>query len=508
MRPARVRPDPVGAMDVVAATGYQLKARRRRAVRESWLLVLIDLLVVFACFAIGRTTNWVMNGLTFEQALYGWQVDYGGTRAVIFAALGIACLATFAQCGHYGRRRPFWQELGDILGVVITLAIVDAALVFLTKTNFSRLWWATSWSSIALLVPLVRYGVKQALMAQGAWVRPTVVVGTGPNALDAAAALESEPILGLEVVAFMPAPSALGPVPSYLNVDRKRLPVLPSIRLPELLPSHLGRPHVVVALEMDEMAAAASYIERLNLSYGDVDLISPLRGLPLVGTRVTHFFSHDVLALRLYNNLTRPWPRRLKRGFDLLVGSLLLLLLAPMFGLISWQVSRTGRPIFYGHERVGKGGKPFKCLKFRTMVPDAARVLEDYLVAHPELRGEWERDHKLRDDPRITRFGAWLRRTSLDELPQLINVIRGEMSLVGPRPVVEAELARYGDNLIYYLQSMPGLTGLWQVSGRSDVTYRQRVHLDCWYARNWSLWCDIVILIKTPKAVLRGLGAY
>jgi undecaprenyl-phosphate galactose phosphotransferase len=477
-------------------------------VRESWLLLLIDLVVIFACFAIGRTTNWISNALTFEEALYGWQVDYGGSRAVIFFALAAACLATFAQCGHYGRRRPFWQELGDVLGVVITMAILDAALVFLTKTNFSRMWWGTSWTLIAVLVPLVRYAVKKTLMAQGAWLRPTVVVGTGPNALDAAAAFEGEPLLGLEVVAFVPPPACQREAPSYIRIDRKRLPVLPSAQLPELLPGHLGRPHVVVALEMDEMAAAAGYIERLNLSYGDVDLVSPLRGLPLVGTRVTHFFSHDILALRLYNNLSRPWPRRLKRGFDLLVASTLLLFLAPLFGAISWHLARSGHQVFYGHERIGKGGKRFKCLKFRTMVPQADQVLADYLDAHPELRGEWERDHKLRDDPRITVFGTWLRRTSLDELPQLINVIRGEMSMVGPRPVVEDELCRYGDNLIYYLQSVPGLTGLWQVSGRSDVTYRQRVHLDSWYARNWSLWCDVVILIKTPKAVLRGLGAY
>lgn len=246
----------------------------------------------------------------------------------------------------------------------------------------------------------------------------------------------------------------------------------------------------------------------MSLCYSDVDIVSPMRGLPLAGTRVTHFFTHDVLALRLYNNLSRPWPRRIKRCFDLVVGCLLLLLTAPLFGLIGWRLARKGGPVFFGHTRIGKGGRRFKCLKFRTMVPDANRVLSEYLEAHPELKSEWETHHKLRHDPRITRMGIWLRRTSLDELPQLINVIRGEMSLVGPRPVVADELDRYGDNLFYYVESKPGLTGLWQVSGRSDVTYRQRVHLDSWYVRNWSLWCDLVILIKTPKAVLKGFGAY
>jgi undecaprenyl-phosphate galactose phosphotransferase len=233
-----------------------------------------------------------------------------------------------------------------------------------------------------------------------------------------------------------------------------------------------------------------------------------MRGLPIAGTRVTHFFTHDVLALRLYNNLSRPWPRRIKRCFDLTVGCLLLVLTAPLFALIGWRLRRKGGPIFFGHTRIGQGGRRFKCLKFRTMVPNADKVLDDHLEAHPDLREEWEKHHKLRKDPRITRIGRWLRRTSLDELPQLINVIRGEMSLVGPRPVIADELERYGDNLVYYIESKPGLTGLWQVSGRSDTTYRQRVHLDSWYARNWSLWCDLVILMKTPTAVFRGFGAY
>jgi undecaprenyl-phosphate galactose phosphotransferase len=284
--------------------------------------------------------------------------------------------------------------------------------------------------------------------------------------------------------------------------------VLRALPYPELLPAHLGRPHVVVALEMDEMAAHGAYVERLNLHYGDVDIVSPMRGLPLAGTQLTHFFSHDVLALRLYNNLSRPWPRRLKRGFDLVVGSLLLVLLSPLLAVISWRILRTGRPAFYRHARIGKGGRPFQCVKFRTMVPDAEKVLREHLAAHPEAQAEWGQDHKLKDDPRITPIGAWLRRTSLDELPQLINVMRGEMSLVGPRPVVDDELARYGDNLIYYIETTPGLTGLWQISGRNDVDYRRRIHLDCWYVRNWSLWYDLVILLKTPRAVLRGHGAY
>jgi undecaprenyl-phosphate galactose phosphotransferase len=494
-------------MDVQAATPFHIEARSRRVLREAWLLAGVDLAVMYVCFTVGRVANWLFSGLTWEQTLYLWRVQYGESRILIYLAIGLLCLAAFTRFGHYSRRRPFWQELGDIFAVVAVMAVVDAALVFLTKSEFSRLWWASSWTLIAVLVPSMRFSVKHLLMAQGAWLRPTVVVGTGPNATDAASALVSEPVLGFDVVAFVrPPESDAGP--SYLEVEGRRLPVLPPAPYPHLLPAHLGRPHVVIALEMAESERHAGFVERLNLHYGDVDIVSPMRGLPLAGTHVTHFFSHDVLALRLYNNLTRPWPRRFKRAFDLGVGGLLLLLLAPLFAWISWRVSQSGRPIFYRHERIGKGGQRFGCFKFRTMVPDACRVLADHLVADPEAQAEWDRDHKLKDDPRITPFGAWLRRTSLDELPQLFNVMRGEMSLVGPRPVIEDELARYGHNAVYYLETTPGITGLWQVSGRNELDYRRRVHLDSWYVKNWSLWCDVIILIKTPRAVLRGHGAY
>lgn len=495
-------------MDLAVLSDVRLRSSPRRRIHETWLLVGLDLVVIYACFAIGRTTNWITNDLTLEEAVFGWQSDYGATRAVIALALGCACVLLFERFGHYDRRRPFWQELGDIFGVVLMMAILDAALVFLTKSNFSRLWWGASWSLVVIFVPTVRYAVKQFLMSKGAWLRQTVIVGVGPNAIDTALALESEPLLGFKVIAFVQPSTRDETTPSVIDVGGRQVPVQPPPPFPDLLPSHLGGLHVVVAMSMDEMVTQAAYVGRLSLSYSDVDIISPMRGLPLAGTRVTHFFSHDVLALRLYNNLCRPWPRRIKRMFDLVVGCALLLLTAPLFALIGWRLASKGSQVFFGHTRIGKGGRRFTCLKFRTMVPNADQVLERYLEVNPERAREWQQHRKLRHDPRITRMGRWLRRSSLDELPQLINVIRGEMSLVGPRPVVAEELKEYGDNLFYYMESKPGLTGLWQVSGRSDVTYRQRVHLDSWYVRNWSLWCDLVILIKTPKVVFKGFGAY
>jgi len=197
-----------------------------------------------------------------------------------------------------------------------------------------------------------------------------------------------------------------------------------------------------------------------------------------------------------------------KRLLDVAGAVVLGLVFAPLIAVIVFLMRRGGGTVIYRHRRVGRGGRTFCCLKFRTMIPNAEQVLRELLESNPELQGEWMRDRKLRNDPRVTRLGRFLRRTSLDELPQLLNVLRGEMSLVGPRPVVREELLRYGRNVDIYLAARPGITGLWQVTGRNNTDYRRRVVLDTYYVRNQNLLLDLYILAKTTGVVLGGRGAY
>jgi Undecaprenyl-phosphate galactose phosphotransferase WbaP len=197
-----------------------------------------------------------------------------------------------------------------------------------------------------------------------------------------------------------------------------------------------------------------------------------------------------------------------KRLVDIVGAVVLGLVFSPLMLAIIVLMRREGGSVIFRHRRIGRGGRTFECLKFRTMIPNADQVLRTLLERDSELKAEWVRDHKLRNDPRITRLGRFLRRTSLDELPQLWNVLRGEMSLVGPRPVVREELLRYGRNVGVYLAAKPGITGLWQVTGRNDTDYRRRVVLDTYYVRNQNLLLDLYILAKTTSVVLGGTGAY
>lgn len=198
-----------------------------------------------------------------------------------------------------------------------------------------------------------------------------------------------------------------------------------------------------------------------------------------------------------------------KRAADIALALTGLIMLAPLLILIALAVRTTSRgPVFFGHRRIGAGGRVFRCWKFRSMVKNGDEVLERYLTRHPEARAEWDATRKLKNDIRITRIGRVLRDFSLDELPQLVNVLRGEMSLVGPRPVVADELALYGSDARYYLAARPGITGLWQVSGRSDVSYEARVAFDKAYVLGWSALGDLRIILKTIPAALAARGAY
>jgi exopolysaccharide production protein ExoY len=198
----------------------------------------------------------------------------------------------------------------------------------------------------------------------------------------------------------------------------------------------------------------------------------------------------------------------LKRAMDILGALLIAAALSPLVVTACLVLWLQGGPVIYKHRRIGRDGRSFECLKFRTMRPDADQVLRALLETNPDLKLEWVRDHKLRNDPRVTSIGRFLRRTSLDELPQVWNVLRGEMSLVGPRPIVREELLRYGCKARDYLTIKPGITGLWQVMGRNDTNYRRRVVLDTYYVRNQNLVLDLYILLKTTLVVLGRTGAY
>jgi Undecaprenyl-phosphate galactose phosphotransferase WbaP len=352
-----------------------------------------------------------------------------------------------------------------------------------------------------LVLPINHLGLKSLLPGFGLKGAPAVMVGVNE---DAARVLESLAKLAFPTVEVVAAFS--GPAETATGLVGK-LPVVGSVdELDGWAEKHGVNVAIVVQPQLAE-PQLVDLIDLLSASFRRVLVIPNLRGISTAETDVRDI--EGVLALEVRRNLLARRSKYAKSILDLCLGIVVGLAAVPISALIALALrfERQGS-VFYGHERVGKRGRAFTAWKFRTMVKDADEVLKRAISSDPALKVEWEQNHKLRSDPRLTSVGRVLRRLSLDELPQLWNVLRLEMSLVGPRPIVREEIHKYGQAFDLYAQVRPGLTGLWQVSGRSNLTYEERVRLDAYYVRNWSVWLDLVILIRTAVAVLTGKGAY
>lgn len=423
----------------------------------------------------------------------------------VFSALISMLIIAFFIKGHYNKRIPLWSEIKSIIIISSCIFLFNATFLFLLKVYPSRTGLVVTWMASIVFIPVFRSIVRKKLIKLKLWTVDTVIIGDGENAIDTARALEAEHLLGYKIIAFF---SLKKLNKTKIEVSGIDYPVIKLDESPEKQLLYLGNPHIVIALEKEDLEKMPNFIGRLNLSYPSISVVPALRGLPLFGAEIHYMFRHEVMFLDIKNNLRTTINCGIKRIFDVILSSFLLILLSPILFFIIFKIRKTGGKAIFGHERVGRDGRKFQCLKFRTMVENSQEVLEELLNSDLDANAEWYASFKLKNDPRVTPFGKFLRKTSLDELPQLWNVLRGDMSLVGPRPVIEDELPLYGENVVYYKQAKPGITGLWQVSGRSDIDYSNRIFLDAWYVKNWSLWMDIVILINTGKVVLCRNGAY
>lgn len=462
-------------------------------------IMLNDFFWLLFSFFIG---NYILYLFVDDFELYLPFSEWKDRLFLTFTICGFGILWFWLRLRHYTYRKPFWFELKEILRTLLILAVMELAIIGFSKLYFSRYLWAIVWGISFILVPLGRIYLKKWLIKRRFYLKKTIIIGSGENAIDAYHALQSEPYLGLNVKYFVSDnPSAellqLG-VPVIQNFE-KGLWKLVSDKSDQF----------IIALDDNDVEERDKWLRYLSKrNYRSVSVIPSLRGLPLYSTDMSFLFSYDVILLRINHNLAKRSSRLIKRSVDIVLSSVGLILLAPLFLWLVVKIRQDGGKAIYGHNRIGQNGKIFSCLKFRTMVINSQEVLQNLLENDPLAKAEWERDFKLKNDPRITQIGCFLRKTSLDELPQLWNVLKGDMSLVGPRPVVKEELARYHDEVEYYLMAKPGMTGLWQVSGRNDVDYAKRVYFDTWYVKNWSLWNDFVILCKTITILVNRKGAY
>lgn len=422
----------------------------------------------------------------------------------IFFIVPIFFLLVLFLCNTYRLNLPYWDKVRNIFKSVV---YGGAAVIFLMYFTYvaggvSRLFIGMSLVFILFGILIVRYIVERILIKLGLFQIPVIIIGAGKTAELLLQSFERNPIMRYHIIGFIDD----NPVCPHLT---NRYPLLGTFADMDAVIEKTNVQHVIICAPGLAPDKLVSLVTKLELLVKNVSFVPELIGIPAANISVQGLMEESMVLVKVQNNLARRYYRVMKRIFDLVVTLLSLVIFLPVGLIIAALIYITDPgPVLFAHRRVGQHGKEFPCYKFRSMIVNSQEYLEKYLVENPEAREEWERDFKLKDDPRITKIGHFLRKTSLDELPQLINVLKGEMSLVGPRPIVQAEVEKYGEYIQDFYLVPPGITGVWQVSGRSDTTYEERVQMDSWYVHNWSVWIDIVYLIRTVTVVLERKGAY
>lgn len=434
------------------------------------------------------------------------------TRRFYYIFLSGCILLRFAAKGHYSRRPPWLSQVEGILKTVGFAAIFDCFNFYLLdKGTFPQLI-LLNWALCAILLVGGRYLSISLISRTKSWKLPIILIGDARTVMDSFYAFYSDGFTGYEVKKVLLTGE------NDPDFDLSFLPKAhPQVELRYDIENYdqliINNRNYYYIFNMDDLRGpyGERFIHALNLSQVEYGVIPHTRTLDVYGMEPHYFFGNDIMILHRRDKIRSPSGRMMKRLIDIIVSGFAVAILGVLTGVV-WiirKIEGSTTPLFYGGHRVGMDGKFFSCWKFCTMRRDADQILQQVLDADPALQEEWNKYQKLRNDPRIdSRISKLLRKTSLDELPQLWNVFIGDMSLVGPRPVLPNQKEEYGDMIEQYYAVRPGLTGLWQVSGRNETSFQRRVYWDGWYIRNWSLWYDIVILFKTVKVFVTGSGAY
>lgn len=408
------------------------------------------------------------------------------------ASLGLftAVILWLRSRGHYRARQGLVNQVRPLLAAG-TLALLGAGtLHMMTGEPGLRAATLVLWGTLPVMMLALRFATRAGLERVGAWAQPVTLLTAAAQRSEQQAILRRNADHGL-------VPATVIPLESLAALDDGEL---------EGWLDGLGDNPVFLAPDDTTQGIANRLATHLS-GRGDCFYYQPSIGrIPTQNIDLIDYPPADGFVFRIADSLDRPLAQRAKRAFDIAASAAALLLLSPLMLGFAWAIRRDGGPALFVQPRVGRDGVNFGCLKFRTMSVDAEARLQQLLDSDPRKAAEWETFKKLEDDPRITPAGRWLRKFSLDELPQLINVLRGEMSLIGPRPMTPDQQADYGPALSAYIRMRPGITGLWQVNGRNTTSFAERARLDDWYARNWSLWRDAVILIRTVREIVIPSG--
>ncbi len=424
--------------------------------------------------------------------------------------LPLTVILTMAYESLYQKRLPFWEETWHLLKAVTVAFIVIFAFVSLGKFSgqVSRILLLSLWAALIVLAPIFRGLGKKLMRLLRIWHENVLILGAGEAGLATLKGLERETTLGYRVIGFLDDdPEKIG---STFQTAAGQYRVFGQIKYFKKFATMMNISTIIIAIPSMDPARQTRLVSEVQRYVPRVLFVPDIKGIALLNTELRVLFMEQLFLLKIKNNLKSLHARVIKRCFDFVLSSLALLLLSPLLLLVFLAVRLTSPGgAFFVQLRPGKDGKIIRIFKFRTMYRDGDARLAAALEKDEKLAREWQVFRKLKTyDPRVTPVGKILRKWSLDELPQIFNIWKGEMSIVGPRPYIVSELPSLKEAQDVILMAKPGLCGLWQASGRNNLSFEDRVKLESWYVLNWSLWLDLILMVKTAKVVLTAEGAY
>lgn len=461
------------------------------------LLIIFDLFILFLSNKIGFYLRKILPDTITIKLLDPTIQEYSGLFSPIW--LPFIFFGVFLYEGLYTRRLPYWEEMlrllkSSIISFILVLATISIGRLEVTISRLLIIFTVTIFS---VLIVFTRFFAKRLLAFIGVWEEYIVLFSDSKEKMEKTERIiNAERNLGYKVKERV-----------LISFDKDYIADIVK-KVEEI--ANKGDVNVALVSLLTNAEAMNNIIGILQKYFPRVIFVPPYTEIPIIISDTNFLFDYLLFTLEVRNNLRNPLNIFVKRVIDIIASLVGIIIASPIMLIIAIAIKLDSPgPILFKHRRVGYKGKEFFAYKFRTMYVDAEERLKE-LLKDPKIREEWEKYRKIKDDPRVTRVGKFLRKFSLDELPQLFNILLGQMSLVGPRPVTREEWEKYfkGGPGEIILETKPGLTGLWQVSGRSDVSYEERIFLESWYARNWYIWLDIIIILKTIKIVLSREGAY
>lgn len=471
--------------------------------KTSYIMPILLLVVDYIAIVLAEKVAVYLRQNIILFSSYSYMPDIPDLYLYVFVP--VIFLIFLYNANIYVIRLPFWEVIQKIFNAIIYSVMVSITMMYFGHIagGISRIYVCLLGISSFAFLCAFRYFFKKIIIKFNIFLEPVIIIGAGKTAELMIREFKNDVGLGVKIIGFIDDNPISETIP-------QEYPILGKFTDVDSIIKETKVQTVIIAAPGLKKERLLKLVNKIQPLVKNISFVPDLIGSPVGNMQIQRLYNSQIVMLKIKNNLSRKYNRIFKRIFDIIVGIIVFIVVCPIIVCIAFAIKLdSAGKIFYNAKRIGKNNTEFTCYKFRTMYNDSDIILQKYLYENEAAAKDWQEYRKLKGfDPRVTKIGKYLRKYSLDELPQIINVLKGEMSLVGPRPYLPKEREDMGTYLNVIIDTLPGITGLWQISGRNEISFTDRLKMDMWYIQNWSVWIDIVLLYKTIYVVFKRKGAY